>query len=81
MSAIQLSNDMKWVIGLIAIFIPLLSLIAYGIYETEQTIHEEKILVTAMGCGELRDFILDKAATFNTVDNLAKHRYTWMCEK
>ncbi len=42
--------------------------------------------IDKMGCGELKDFILNKGwneygARMSVIQSEAEHKYTWMCEK
>ena len=76
--------------GFIIIVIGLIALATIGTYLLILYASEQQELgladVDGMGCGELKDFILNKGwneygARMSVIQSHAEHQYTWMCEK
>ncbi len=80
---LEIDAFLLWVIVMI-------SLAGLGVYGLVTYASEQQDLglaeVDRMGCGELKDFILNKGwneygARMSIIQSEAEHKYTWMCEK
>ncbi len=71
----------------VVIGVTLMSLGMFALFSWASGIQQEGIDdIEKMGCGELKDFILNKgwleySARGSIIKNNAVHQYTWMCEK
>ena len=86
---IQITKNISIDGFLIVVFV-LISLASLGVYGLVTYASEQQTLglaeVDRMGCGELKDFILNKGwneygARMSIIQSEAEHKYTWMCEK
>jgi len=80
---LEIDAFLLWVVVMI-------SLAGLGVYGLVTYASEQQALglaeVDRMGCGELKDFILNKGwneygARMSIIQSEAEHKYTWMCEK
>ena len=76
--------------GFLIVAFSLIALCAIGMVFLVSYANEQQVLglaeIDKMGCGELRDFILNKGwkeygARNTIIQNNAEHQYTWRCEK
>ena len=86
---IQITKDTS-IDGFMITVFSLLALAVVGVFFLVSYANEQEKIgladIDKMGCGELKDFILNKGwkeygARTTMIKLSAEHQYTWMCEK